>query len=277
MATQLAETDPVEPPEGEGEPRDYEAEARAQGWSPKDDFKGDPNRWVDAETFVKRADEMMPLIKAQLKHVRRELEEQKRTTKRFAKFAQGAEERIRAEIRAEMEEAVKSGDLTGFKAAQKRADDLDKDTEAKGKYTGADLIEAFDEFRDSNVWYDKGALGSATEEEINARIYADRLIEKRLAEIKPGDEPPPGEFLAGILDAVKEKYPALGSRPPRQKPASDVAGGSLPGRSRGTKTWDALPAEAKAQYERFIRQGLGDKEYYVKSHDWDGYAKEAAR
>ena len=41
------------------QPRDIEAEARKHGWRPKEEFKGDPARWTDAETFVKRADEVM--------------------------------------------------------------------------------------------------------------------------------------------------------------------------------------------------------------------------
>lgn len=293
MATQLATPDPIDPPE-DGEPgtveRDYEAEARAHGWSPKEEFRGDPSRWVDAEVFVKRAEEVLPLVKAANKHLKREVDELKKTIKRFGKFAEGAEDRIRAEVKAEMEEAVKAGDLEGFRAAQKRADNLDK-TEGKAKYTAADLTDAYESFRDDNPWYDRGGLGSATEDERDARIYADRLLERRLGEIKPGEEPPPDEFLAGILDSVKEKYPGLGAKPPRQKPASDVAGAGQPGRGRGTRTWDALPPEAKTQYQRFIDRGLlgvkasGDKDkdtaaaraFYARSHDWDGYAKEAAR
>jgi hypothetical protein len=41
-----------------------EVQARELGWSPKEEFKGDPERWIDAETFVKRGEELMPILKA---------------------------------------------------------------------------------------------------------------------------------------------------------------------------------------------------------------------
>lgn len=33
-----------------------EAEARKQGWAPKEEWKGDPSKWVDAQEFVRRGD-----------------------------------------------------------------------------------------------------------------------------------------------------------------------------------------------------------------------------
>lgn len=271
-----ADNDDTTPPE-----RDYEAEARLQGWRPKEEFPGDQNRWVDAETFVKRADEVMPLLKAQNKQLHRKVSDLERDIKRFSKFAGAAEERIRAEIEAEMKKAVETGDTKAFDAARKKEQDLDK-SDGKTKFTVEDLDSAFETFRDDNPWYDRGGLASGTEVDRDARIYAERQLEKRLKNIKPGEEPPPDELFAEIKAAVEEKFPALNARPLRQKPASDVAGGGTPrGRTTG-RTWDALPDDAKRQYQRFIDKGLlgvkatgdADKDaaaaraYYAKNHDW---------
>jgi hypothetical protein len=66
--------------------RDFDAEAREHGWRPKDEFPGDAAKWVDAETFMKRADEVMPLLKAQNARLKRD----------YRRAAQGSEARHRS-------------------------------------------------------------------------------------------------------------------------------------------------------------------------------------
>ena len=51
-----------------------EISARAMGWRPQDEFGGDPERWVDADTFVARGEQVMPLLKAQNKKLRQEMD-----------------------------------------------------------------------------------------------------------------------------------------------------------------------------------------------------------
>lgn len=34
---------------------DHETKAREMGWTPKEEFKGDPDKWVDAKDWVERA------------------------------------------------------------------------------------------------------------------------------------------------------------------------------------------------------------------------------
>lgn len=42
---------------------DIETQARSLGWSPKEHFKGDPRHWVDAETYVNRGEQIMPILR----------------------------------------------------------------------------------------------------------------------------------------------------------------------------------------------------------------------
>lgn len=44
--------------EPDGEELSIEERARAQGWVPKEEFKGDQARWRPAEEFVKRGEEI---------------------------------------------------------------------------------------------------------------------------------------------------------------------------------------------------------------------------
>lgn len=41
-----------------------EARARELGWSPKDKWKGDPKAWIDAKSFVRRGEEILPILRA---------------------------------------------------------------------------------------------------------------------------------------------------------------------------------------------------------------------
>lgn len=43
---------------------EVEARAREMGWKPKEEFELDPARWVDAETYVKRGEDILPVLRA---------------------------------------------------------------------------------------------------------------------------------------------------------------------------------------------------------------------
>lgn len=302
MATQLKDDptpnpDDPPPPDKDGEPggeqhqeeapRDYEAEARERGWRPKEEFPGDESKWVDAEKFIERTDTVMPLLKAENKRLKRTLDEMKRQQRQFSKFASKAEERIRAELQSQMEAAVEAGDVPEFQRLQKEADELKPGESGQPKHSKEEALEAFDNFRDENPWYDRGNLAGASEIEKNARTFADRITEKRLRDLKAGEEPPPDEFFAEIAAEVKAKYPQLGAnggRAPRQKPVSDVSPSGQGRPQRNSRTYDNLPAEAKAKCDKWISNGtinMGSTEkgrdYFAKNFDWDAWNKEAAR
>ena len=262
--------------------RDFEAEAREHGWSAKDEFKGDVSRWIDAETFMKRADEMMPLLKADKARLKRELDAIKKDMRRATAHFEGAEDRAykraKADIEAQIEAAVETGDMIAAKAAMKDLDELKPEPQQHSK---EDALEALDAFREDNAWYDRANLASASEIDINGRLFYDRMVDKHIERTK---DLAPTEFFAMIGDMTTEKYPALKGKAPRTKPASAVEGVGAGRPSGRGKTWDNLPDGARRQYERFITRGIGvkstgdaDKDtataraYYAKSHDWEGY------
>lgn len=287
MATQLAEM-PVGLGGGEvaeqveaqtPQERDFEAEARQQGWTPQEDFKGDPSRWIDAETFVKRADEVMPLLKKQNQAYKRDNEDLKRRIRKLERSEQAAYENARADLERQREDAVAAGDTTTFREVQKRVDKLDAEVRSElstqaGAPSKEDVEDAYDAFRDKYAWYDKGALGSASEVEADARIYADRLAD-RYSRQGLQDQMTPAAFFDKIGEEVREKFPALGLKVPRPKPASDVAGVTPNRAPRGARTGANLPPEARRQAVRFYNMGhikAKDEaeaiEKYAKDFDW---------
>jgi hypothetical protein len=284
MATQFADAGTEIPGEGvpndnteqQTEVRDYEAEARAQGWRPKEEFRGNPDAWTDAETFVKRADEVLPLIKKQNAHLKREIDDLKKLVRKVTASERASHTNALAEIRAQMEEAVETGDVAAFKKLDAKADKLRSDIveDTPGLVHGEDPQEAFDSFRETNSWYDKANLASASETEIEARLFADRLADK-YAKQGLQDTMAPSEFFAKIADETETKFPLLKARAARAKPASDVAGVTRPGAGSKAKTGANLPADARAQATRFHAQGVYGKktlsealDAYAKSFDW---------
>lgn len=266
MATQLA---PAEPgadfiPDNDTDPRDLVAEAKAHGWVPKEEFRGDPNRWTDAETFIKRADEVMPLLKKQNETLKRELSDIKRSARRMEDHFTKAEERIRAELVTKMEKAVEIGDVAGFRKLQGEADALG----SKGPDKQQEAIRAFADFRDENEWYDLGGLASATETERKQRAYFDRMVETNMDKAK---DMAPADFIAHIGGLVEAKYPSSAQRAPRAKPPSDVAGVTPRAARSAGKTYADLPPEAQRACDKWVKQGLiKDRAAYVASYDFGG-------
>lgn len=256
MATQLQE--PVTTPDEviDTPERDFETEARSHGWKPQDEFQGDPSKWTDAETFVKRADEIMPLMREQNKDLRRKLSDMERTVRKLAKSEQAAHrERLEA-LQAQRLEAFDSGDREAFVNAEKKAEELRKDMgDAAPALNGEDPAEELDTFREANPWFDKANLASASETEVEARLYADRLADKWIRQGLP-NEIPPSEFYKRLSEEVNVKFPGLKVRQLRPKPASDVAPSTRPGPKAGAKTGAALPPEAKETAERYVRLKL---------------------
>lgn len=236
--------------------RDYEAEARKQGWTPKEDFKGDPNRWIDAEAFVKRADEVMPFLQKQNKALKRELDDMKRQMRKSAEFFTQAEtrayERALADLQKRHDEALETGnvaegrrvlaEMRDLKAPE--APQLDEPVEHR------DAAKSFAEWIDANDWYVKDA---------DRRAYAD--IQAQAMGPAVAYDGGPEAWLEELGRRVERKFAA-----PKPNPANP--GGNRSG-ARGGKGYADLPPEAKAVCDKWVRQGIiKSRDDYVKSYQW---------
>ena len=262
----------------EPQARDYEAEARQHGWTPKEDFKGDPERWTDAETFVKRADEVMPLLKKKTQAQAARIDQLERTVKRLAKAEQAAYDNAVRDLKAQAEQAVEAGDVEAYRQVDQKLAELQKEATADAdpkKVSDEQALEAFDDFREKNTWFDKGVLPNASDVEIEARLYADRLAEKYArqgltAEMEPAD------FFERIARETEERFPLLKAKKPREKPQSPVAGVTNGSAGRNARTAANLPPEAKRQAERFFNTGVIKAKdlseamnKYASTYQWD--------
>ena len=251
--------------------RDYEAEARSHGWTPKDDFKGDPTRWVDAETFVKRADEVMPFLKKQNAALKREIDDMRRQQKKAADFFSKAEERAynraMTDLQAKMDEAVESGDRDAARKVLKDMDDLKSDftsermeAEPKEKEDGPEVVaqaqQAIRDWIDGSDWY-------FTDEKKTK--YADMqsdLIIKEHGQLHKF----PGGIDAALAEIDKRVQRKFAERPPVQTSGA----GNRSGTGKTGRSYSDLPADAKRLCDKWVSQGLiKSREDYVKSYQWD--------
>ena len=130
---QVVETQ-QEAPEGP----QYESEARAQGWVAQDEFRGSESDWVDAETFVRRGKEIMPILRKNNEKLLKELgeakkiaEEAREAAKEFREYQKEQFERKTKDLESQLEqlkqakrEAITQGDGDRAIAIDDAMDDL---------------------------------------------------------------------------------------------------------------------------------------------------------
>lgn len=245
-------------------PRDYEAEARQHGWTPKEDFRGDAAKWVDAETFVKRADEVMPFLKKQNAGLKRELDDLKRQVKKASEFFTQAEERGYAramdELQRKHDDAVETGDVAAARKVLKDMGDLQAEiatskaalTEDKPE-PASDPRAEFAAWVEDNDWY-------VLDE--NKRTYADLQAQT----MGPAEKWEGGHaaWLAEIKARTDRKFAE--KKPNPANPSGNRAGPS----ARGGKTFSDLPPAAKALADKWVKSGIiKSRDDYVKSYQWD--------
>lgn len=224
------------------------AEAEKMGWTPKDQFKGDPAKWRPADEFVERGKSMLPLALAQVKRQGREIAELRATVKEFAEFASKSEARAMEaallQLRQERADAIAKGDGVAFDKVDAKIGELQKKAETKPQPKADDEDPAFTEWLSRNKWAEDAKL---------------QRIGKGIAEALVAD----GETATGpaLLDLVtkeiKLRYPEKFDNPRRQA-APSVEGGAGP-RKSGGKSYADLPAEARAACDRMAKNGYAGK------------------
>lgn len=223
-----------------------EAEARKQGWRPKDEWSGDPDNWKDAKTYVEHGE-----VKSRIAKLEKEHQERFDRLERMNKKAMERQEKqLKSEIealKAQRRDAIKAGDVEaveGIDAAieERRnsdAEDAKPDTpEAKQK-----AWEASNNWFNSDFELRQYAINwSQFNAERNPTISFDDNMKALDAEMRRKF---PEQF------GAKEKKPAANGH------AAVDGGGMLDGIPvKNGKGPESLPPEARAAGQRFVKQGL---------------------
>lgn len=240
-----------------------EDNAREMGWRPKEEFKGPEDRWVDAETFVKRGEEILPILRANSKKDREaldkanaEIAEMKKTFVEFKKHHSQTEQRVyqraRQELERELADAVQAQDFAAVRSITNDIADLSKDarTDDNGDpYQAPDQVKALNAWKSENPWFESDEAMTAAAVAIANRLEASGV---------KGDEQ-----RAEVAKRIRAEFPQKFANERRAQPS--VVEGATPPR-KASKGWNDLPPEAKATAEKWVKQGLISKENYVKDY-----------
>lgn len=242
-----------------------EDQARDMGWRPKEEFKGEEGRWVDAETFVKRGEEILPIVKANAKKDREALEAAKaeiaEMRKTFSEFKQyhsqtekRAHDRARKELERELAEAIEAKDFAAVRSITDDIASLSKDvrTDDQGQpYATPDHAKALNQWKGENAWFGSDSVMTAAANAIANELEA--------SGVKGADQ------LAEVAKRIRAEFPHKFENERRKAPPA-VEGASPP--RKASKGWNDLPPEAKATADRWVKQGLLTREQFVKDYQW---------
>jgi len=260
-------------------------EAESQGWVPKERFRGNESDWVDADTFVKRGREILPILrknnenlikdlqstKEQLKEFREAAEEFKKFQKEaYERKAQDYEKRIQ-EIKESRAQAISDGDgqkvnalddaLDAAKDELKEAKQAVKDADKAPIETPAstEIDPGLQVWLDRNTWFGQDKRMTGIVNGIGESLRIEFPLLKGQA------------FLDKLDEVLAEEFPGkFGAE--KKSPTSRVESGSGRagrGSSSNAQTYDNLPSEAKAACDRFVKQKLMTREQYVADFDWN--------
>lgn len=260
----MSEIEEVQNAEAEAPP--VEDRARDMGWAPKDDWRGDPDKWVDAAEFVRRGDEVLPIVRAEKKKLEAslakaegEIAEMKATFREFKKHHtatnQRAYERAIKDLQERQAEAVEAGDLRAVRETTKEIVDLTSqikapETEEADPYKTPDHAKTVNAWKGENPWFESDSVMTAAAHAIGAELER--------SGVRGADQ------LAEVAKRIRAEFPHKFQNERRAAPAA-VEGASAPARKAG-KTWADLPPEARATAERWVKQGLVTKETYVRDY-----------
>lgn len=258
---------------------EVEKEARAQGWVPKEEFRGKETDWIEAEVFVQRGREINPILRKNNERIQKELDKAKKDleelrigVEEFKKFQKEATERKVAnyekelsELREQKKQAISSGDgelavqlddqMDAVKEARAAAKEEVKEVPKKEEAPVNPKIEAWVE---KNSWYKTNKVMSTTTNAIAEEV---RAIYPFYTE---------DQFLEELDKRLEETFTPekLGRK---QKVKNPMDSGTTTSTSaptgKGKNTYESLPADAKEACDTFLKQGIiKSKQEYVDEY-----------
>lgn len=253
-------TDQLEQTGGNGS---VEARARAQGWAPLEDWRGDPERWKTAEEFVETSERSAGVANETIRRMEKKLAAVEDDNQRLrdgldelkshhAQTAKREYDRAYAKIKGEMAQAVEEGDTDAFKKAEKKMDDLMEDQE-KAVATVQPAPQGVDKERERvmNSWVEKHTWYETEPEMFDYAWKVDRMLSQKESCKKWTQQ----QFLDEILVRVQNKFSDYFEKTnPRRQEAGAVEGGSYgmaEGKSKSKgKGYSSLPPDAREACDR---------------------------
>ena len=260
-----------------------EVKAKAMGWVPKEEFRGDETKWVDADEFVERGEQIMRILKKNNERLLQENAATKQEVERLRSLTQASQEAIdelkkfhSADTQRQVAKAKKDL-LEGIKQAKR---DGDVDTEEDLRQELGELKEAekgaqektaalppppqpvvdpdFITWRRDNDWFEKDMKRTALMMGIATEIRND----------------PSNNGLRGMAFYEKASREADAILNPAGRKTSKMEeGGTRGGGSSGPKgrSFSDLPSEAREVCNRQASKLVGEGRAFKTEKEWQAH------
>ena len=259
---------------------DITHKASKMGWVPLEKFKGDPQKWTDAETFVRRGDEIMPILRKNNEKLKTELDMLRgdlTKTQQLFQEAQGAltefqkyheedskrqYDRALEKLKSDKKEALSTQDYDAVVEIDEAMKVLDEQKKAQTTKKPVQANQQVDPRQDpvftawvadNADWYGKDKQRTAYAESIGAFISNMEPTLKGTA------------FLQRVADEVADKF-GLPDKPTRADRVEGSRQGG--GRSDGVKGYSDLPPEAKLSCDKFGAKLIGEGKAFKTQAEW---------
>ena len=249
-----------------------EDKARAQGWVPKEEFRGGEENHKTAEEFLAVGEKISGIQKERNDKLLNEVRELKKQNENFTEMMrdfkdthskemkaarEDAYNRAKLELKERQIKAVEEQDVDGFEKVQKEIDQLENEKnkpEPKKKPVANEPPKEFVAFQAKNDWYGKD------KELTESADFEGFKMQQEGAIMAPND------WYAEIEKRVKEKNP---EKFKTNKNIPDVEASTPGGASKpnGGFKYKDMPEDARKACDRYVKQGLyKNKESYVKEY-----------
>lgn len=263
-------------------------EARSLGWAPLEEFKGDPARWVDAETFVERGHTVMPILKKNNERLEGTVRQQSEEIKKMRELLNAGQEAIqelqkvhtestkaavekaRKDLMAELRVAKQDGDidremeitegLAELKAQQLAATQapvINNTPKPDSTAVGADAMHPdFKAWMAENTWFGSDQRKTMRLMGIAQELRADPDLDDVVGRA----------FFDKAMEVMAER---TGGSPRTTK----VDGGrpSTPNGGGGKADYESLPADAREACDRQGKKLVGEGRAFKDVTAWRSY------
>lgn len=249
-------------------------EASRKGWMPKDKFKGDPDTWVDAQTFLDRGEKINKNLIREVKELRAQIASFEGTREQFKKFHEETIARKDQELdaairqlRVQRAEAIREGEDEAAINLEDRIDTLREEQKSLKKQAPAADDTASAQARSEAImesWIADGNDWFKSDPKL--RAYALSMGEELLAS---GETLRDREFLDKISGLMREEFPAKfrATNPNRHRPSGAESQRQATSTSvAGNRSKADLPAADRALMEEFVKSGWTTEEAFLKSY-----------
>jgi hypothetical protein len=254
-----------------------EERAKIQGWVPKEEFRGDPTRWIPATDFVKRADEMMPILKSVNKKLETQVSELgkkltdtrgmiEKMVKINEKYTDDFYQSRIVDIEKQKRKAAEDGNFDLYDRLEIQKTQIAKPEKIEVVPPSENHVDGPNPVVAAWVESNQSWWGVDVEMTNYAQYLGEQMAKNKDPLAVPGKE---YDFCQKIERQLKKTFPTRFANPNQNRMDVDesrIRGGDNVD-TKGKKSWNDLPQDAKAQCNKLLVEIPGyTKEKYLKDY-----------